>query len=155
MKQFLHAGNNYDTNAHSRACATHFPQPSLTQQHQAAETDINLIVKRYTATGMLPQSALEPLYGDFTQAVDFQEAQNKIRAAQEAFMLLPAELRSRFENDPAKLVAFVSDPANDDEAIKLKLRPPKPVEQPSVPAQGAPAPSGAGPAGPTGTPPQG
>jgi hypothetical protein len=42
---------------------------------------------------------------------------------------LPAEVRFRFDNKPAELLKFMSDPANADEAIDLGLfepsKPPK------------------------------
>jgi hypothetical protein len=36
-------------------------------------------------------------------------------------MRLPAELRARFENDPAKLIEFIDNSENLDEAINLGL----------------------------------
>ena len=36
-------------------------------------------------------------------------------------MALPAQIRSRFENDPAKLIDFLDNSENLDEAIKLGL----------------------------------
>ena len=55
-------------------------------------------------------------------------------------MLLPAQMRSRFNNDPAELLKFIKDPANLDEAVKLgilvKKEAPKgdPVPPPAPPS---------------------
>ena len=47
-----------------------------------------------------------------------------VMAADDAFMALPANIRERFNNDPAELVDFVSDDRNRSEAIDLGLVPP-------------------------------
>lgn len=88
---------------------------SLAQQHQAEETDINHIVNRYMKTGELPQRNMPPMQGDFTEAPDMQTAMNLVVEARVAFMQQPAEIRSRFENDPAKFVDFCSDEKNRDQ----------------------------------------
>jgi len=36
-------------------------------------------------------------------------------------MRLPADLRARFDNDPAQLIQFLENSDNKDEAIKLGL----------------------------------
>jgi phage internal scaffolding protein len=46
-------------------------------------------------------------------------------------MALPAQIRSRFDNDPAKLIDFLENEQNHDEAIKLGLVNP-PGEMPQV-----------------------
>jgi phage internal scaffolding protein len=52
---------------------------------------------------------------------------NQVIAAEDEFMRLPADLRARFENDPAQLIEFLENLENKDEAIKLGLVNP-PVE---------------------------
>ena len=42
--------------------------------------------------------------------------------AQQSFESLPSELRAKFENDPAKLISYLSDDKNNAEAIKLGLK---------------------------------
>lgn len=135
------APGNYDPNEASNEAALVCPEPSLTQQHQAGETDINFIVKRFSQTGVLPQTALAPLYGDF-EALTFHEAQNKIRAAQEAFNAIPAEIRARFNNDPGEFIDFASKEENYDELVRLKLADPrKPPQSPSEPSPSNPTPA--------------
>lgn len=145
------APGNYDPNEASREASLTCLEPTRTQQHQADETDINLIVKRYQQTGMLPQGRLQPLYGDF-ETLDFHTAQNKIRAAQEAFAAIPAEIRARFNNDPGQFIEFAANPENADELVKLKLRDPPPRNDaaPGLPTR-PPSPS----AEPPNPPPQG
>ena len=93
----------------------------LTQQSFKEDCDINTIVRRFGLTGQLPQDVRAPTYGDFTAVTDFHSAMNALREAQEAFMLMPAEVRERFRNDPGAFVDFCSDPANAEEARKLGL----------------------------------
>jgi phage internal scaffolding protein len=46
---------------------------------------------------------------------------NAVAQANETFESLPADLRSRFENDPEKFVTFCLDKDNQEELIKLGL----------------------------------
>lgn len=100
---------------------------SRTQQHFKDETNINSIMKRYKASGLLTDPLHKPTtypeFGDFTGIVDFQTMQNKQIQIRDYFMSLPAELRKRFENNPQNLMTFMSDPANVKEARELGLLP--------------------------------
>lgn len=98
----------------------HFDE-GRTSQASKDETDINVIVKRNGLTGMLPQGAAIPTYGDFEHAGDYRESLDAIRRADVAFMQMPADVRSRFDNDAAKFLDFFNDPKNIDEAIRLGL----------------------------------
>lgn len=116
------AGFNYDTNAASDESGIDFTNdPGLTQQQFKDECDINEIVRRFGLTGELPENVRTPRSGDFTGVNDYQSAMNAVRAADEAFMELPGELRKRFDNDPQKLMDFMEDENNKEEAIKLGL----------------------------------
>lgn len=102
-----------------------------TQQSQAAETDINGIVKRFKVTGILPQGIRVPTYGDFEAVTDFRSAMDAIIAAEKSFMALPSDVRTRFGNDPAEFVKFCADPENLDEMRKFGLAvPPKAPPEP-------------------------
>lgn len=125
----LRAFNSYDADAVSRETGIAIdPEESVVQQQFADECDINTIVKRFGLTGELPNGIAMPVSGDFTGVTDFQSAMNLIRKSQEAFFELPAEVRERFSNDPARLMQFLEDPSNRDEAIKLGIVS-KPVER--------------------------
>lgn len=100
-----------------------FVEPSMTKKEYQLDTNINVIIERYTKTGRLetPFDHAKGIYGDFSNADDFQTAQNKLARAWSNFNQLPVRIRERFGNDPAKLLDFVSKEANRDEAIKLGL----------------------------------
>lgn len=107
----------------------------LTQQSGKDECDINVIVERAKRGAQLPISDRTPMYGDFTQLpTDLRDCLNVVRKADEAFMSLDAHVRRRFDNDPAKLMDFLNDPANRAEAVELGLvvAPPPPSPSPSV-----------------------
>lgn len=109
----------YDTNSVSRETGLECKDETRTQQHFKDEVDINTIVKRFGLTGQLPENVRVPLQVDFEDIFDFQTAMNVVRAGEEAFMTMPADVRARFGNDPARFLSFVQDPANTDEAVKL------------------------------------
>lgn len=94
----------------------------VTKQADLKDTDINALFKRFEKTGQLPDMiAREGRYGDFSEVPDFQEALGIVRLANEQFEALDASLRNRFENDPAKFLAFATDAKNEDEMAKLGL----------------------------------
>lgn len=97
--------------------------PSRTVQSSKDDADINVIVKRFGVTGLLPVRSDVPTYGEFDAVFDFQSAMNVIRRAQLTFESLPADVRKRFGNDPKTFVDFASDKANIDELRKMGLAP--------------------------------
>lgn len=104
--------------------------PSLTRQSFKDECDINLIMRRYENNGILPPvMGSEARFLDCT-GEDYQSAMFLISAARSQFMDLPSSLRDRFENDPGRLLEFLNDDSNMDEAIKLGLHP-KPGAEPA------------------------
>jgi phage internal scaffolding protein len=122
---FLRTPYNYDTIAASNESALHCEDASLAQQHYRDECDINNILRQFNITGILPNSPLAPRYGDFTGIQDYQSALNAVMAAEDGFLALPADIRARFENDPANLIDFLADESNRAEAEKLGLVDPK------------------------------
>lgn len=120
----------------------------MTVQSDKKEADINNIVSRIMKTGQLPPTVRgQPFYGDDLSIFgDYQDCWMKVREANELFASYPADVRRRFDNDPAKMLMFLDDPANLDEAVKLGIvqKAPVPEQEPPVPAAGAPAPAGAG-----------
>ena len=129
--------------------------PGLTDQSQAAETDVNHILKRALAAGVLPGQDVPRIYADIASAPDFQSAQQLIANAHSQFNALNAQARKKFNNNPAEFLAFVEDPKNAQELVDLGLAvltPSQPVPDPmagqpeankSVPEElKQPAPSG-------------
>lgn len=118
---FLRTPYNYDVMQASNESALECLDESLAQQHARDECDINTIVRRFGLTGELPNNVRMPQYGDFTGATDYHTALNAVIAADAAFMQLPAEIRSRFNNDAGAFVDFCADERNRAEAEKLGL----------------------------------
>lgn len=120
---------------------------SLTEQAHREECNINTIMQRYRRTGVLPQNPHLPVYGDFSQLGDYHACVTAVAMAQEGFMSLPSHLRKAFDNDPGKLLAFLDDPENREEAIELGLIAPDPPAEsiskaPEAPSEGQTEPQG-------------
>lgn len=118
-KEFVRNPYNYDSDQLSNDTGLECKDESLTQQQFLTECDINHIADVYMKTGLAPQVLQLPTQGDFEGIFDFQGAMNTIKTAKDQFMLLPAKIRTRFNNDPAELIAFVQDDDNLNEALKL------------------------------------
>jgi phage internal scaffolding protein len=118
---FIRTQHNYDHNAASNESGLACQEPTRAQQHHKEECDINVIVKRFGITGKMPINQSEARYGDFTDAEDYHTALNKIIAAEDDFMALPADIRTQFDNNPANLIGFLNNPQNKTEAEKLGL----------------------------------
>lgn len=86
--------------------------PSLAIQSQKDEADINNIVKNFGVTGQLPQAVRLPQFGDFEGVSDYRSAVEAVMAAEEAFMAIPATIRSKFDNDPQAFADFCVDRSN-------------------------------------------
>jgi len=95
---------------------------SVTEQSHENACDINKIIARAEKTGLMPVSLDRGSFGDFSN-IDYEVMQVKIARANQAFMSLPVSIRNRFRNDVGELLAFVDDPVNLEEAVKLKLLP--------------------------------
>lgn len=95
---------------------------SLALDSQREEADINTIVRRFGLTGTVPSPGTLPLVtnGDFVEAMDLAEAIRLMRAADEAFLAQPAEVRKRFGNDPVEFVDFCSEVTSDGKLTNLE-----------------------------------
>ena len=115
--------------------------PGVTDGSQAAELDVNQIIRRAQKSGILPGTDVERVYADVSDAVSYHEALNLINNAHHQFMSLEAEVRARFENDPAKFTEFMHDEKNVEEMYKLGLaeRPKDDDRRPGAPSPAAPA----------------
>lgn len=142
-KIFVRSAYNYNVDEVSQETGLRCEDESLAQQHQKDEADINTIVRRFGLSGELPSNVRMPQYGDFTGVSDYQSALEAVRAADAAFMTMPADVRSRFENDAAQFVEFCLDDRNREEAEKLGLVVPKAVSEPKA-KESAPSVAGGG-----------
>lgn len=109
--------------------------PTRTQQQFGPETDVNNIMKKYLKTGIPPvfKNTGRGVYADTTKVTDYQAALDTVISAERAFGTLPSHIRSRFHNEPAKLIEFLADSKNLDEAIRLGI-----LERKTPPKSGAP-----------------
>lgn len=122
VRPYLRASTyDYDTNAAGDESALECKDKTLTQQHMKDECDINVLVKRFVVTGEIPIMTLPPMQGDFTDAPTYQDALNLMVEANRSFMQQPADVRARFNNDPARFVDFCSDEKNRDELRTMGL----------------------------------
>lgn len=107
-----------------------FTLPTLADQSQKDECDVNRILQKFRETGSLVDplhpGTRQPSFGDFYDLPDYQGMLDVIAAADDAFMTLPATVRDRFRNNPAEIFEFLKDEKNRDEAVKLGILP-KPV----------------------------
>jgi len=116
--------------------------PSLTQQNQSEEADINNIVRKFGLTGQLPENVHMPVYADFDDVYDYHTARTAIASANSSFMKMPADVRARFDNDPALFVDYCSNPENLPELRKLGLA--HPGQDPKRETQNTPPEGGTG-----------
>lgn len=112
-------------------------QPSMTQQSPKDECDINVIVERAKRGEDLSRITRTPIYGDFRTIPSYKDALQIVINAQNAFNSLDAFVRERFQNDPARMVDFLNDPKNRDEAVRLGLVNPPPVSDSPQPSAGS------------------
>lgn len=107
-----------------------FSTKGRTKQSFKDECDINTILKRFMRTGVIDfANKNQARYGDST-GVEYQAAMCTVAAAKSLFNELPAHLRNRFENEPAKFLDFVQDDRNEAEARELGLLKPKALQEP-------------------------
>jgi len=99
-------------------CSSDVP---LVKQEFKDECDVNLIIARCLKNGApLPYyETVTPVFADVSDMGDYRQMVEQTRAAGEAFARLDPALRARFENDPAKLLDFLSDDKNYEEALTL------------------------------------
>lgn len=103
-------------------------EPTLTQQHFQEECDVNRIVKRFAATGIIDHvKNSQPQYG-YCPSVDFTEAAFTMAESKSRFAELPSEIRKHFGNDPLELLKAAENPERRDEFVELGLLDPIPPE---------------------------
>lgn len=109
-----------------------FAERGKTVQYFKDECDINNILTKYeNGDPTLWTTKSRPRYGDFSEVVDYQTAQNALIQANTAFMELSAEIRAQFGNDPAKFVEFCMNQDNLEEMRRMGLAP----EAQEIPAE--------------------
>ncbi|QCQ85019.1 internal scaffolding protein [Blackfly microvirus SF02] len=95
--------------------------PTETDQSQAEETDINVIVRKFAQHGQLPQTGNEPMFGDFSEMpADLREMMETAKQIEELHGLLPAELKGIPMNELLQMTP---------QQMKDKLTPPAPKQE--------------------------
>lgn len=97
--------------ARSDKYATINDEPTMTEQSEAADTDINLIVKRYGVYGTAPGALNPPQYGDYADLpTTLAEAFELMRSVPTLKSRLPEELAALTIED---IVNLTPDALND------------------------------------------
>jgi len=144
-KVFIRSGFNYDGDSVSNETGLSCGDESRAIQSAKDTCDINTIVRRFGVGVTASASAVAPRYEDFSEVVDFKSAMDAVARAGEAFDAFPSAIRAHFQNDPQRMLAFVENDSNYDEAIKLGLVKPRaapvapqvtPGPEPAKPAPG-------------------
>jgi len=111
-----------------------------TEQHHAAGTRVDAVLRRYATTGPegrsmdVFRSAVAKMPFGVMPSSDYQSMLNEVRSVQSYFERLPVAMRERFRHDPAQMLRFMADPKNLAEATKLGLFRSDPVPPPAPPA---------------------
>lgn len=118
---------------------------SLTRQSELKYADINLIMRKYEKTGVLPPATRQGFFADVSGVGDYREAVERVDQMAEYFAHVPADIKKRFDNDPAEFLDFVTNPANMAEIEAMGLIAKSEDEVPPV-KEPAAAPDRVGPA---------
>lgn len=110
-----------------------FPEgEGRTKQAGSQDVDINKIMDKHRSTGFVTHVQLgTPVYGDFSTELSYQESRNHLINAETLFLSLPARVRNKCENDPAKLITLM-ETATPEELVELGLKNPV-SEKPVIP----------------------
>ena len=91
------------------------------EQSHKDEVDVNVIVKKHGMELISQVAALQQFTYDTIDGNDFQESMNALLRAKETFSLVPSDIRKEFDNDPAKFMDFVYNPANKEKLVSMGL----------------------------------
>lgn len=105
---------------------------SVTQRHFGAAMKPSAVARTHLGEFQsLGDILKDPRYkGSFTDVStvpSYAEMHQRMATIMQDFEMLPSALRERFAHSPGKLLDFLADPKNDQEAIRLGL---KEVRQP-------------------------
>lgn len=109
----------FRTKYNPREVSKKFEKPSLVDPQYKDECTVEGIINRY---GVLPDPKVIPVGADVSDYGDFADCMNRVNDALAKFDSMPAAIRARFGNDPKSFYAFVLDPENTEECVKLGLR---------------------------------
>lgn len=110
-----------------------------TEQAHKDACDINKIIKRYDINGLIQKVDIMDGIENDVSGYDFHAAMEIVAKAQEGFAGMPSSIRNRFQNDPGKLLDFVQDENNYDEALRMGIVAERPSAPPTPPPADPPA----------------
>lgn len=94
----------------SKECDTPGGGPVITKQDGKRDADINFILKNYEKTGTIGNITNKPpVFGDFTSALEYDQALQLVREAEEGFSRWPAAARELARNDPKVALEMLAD----------------------------------------------
>lgn len=113
---------------HERPAGFRSENPTMTKQEFKTECDINVIMDRYQVMGTplidpMTMRSGEPMFGDFSEIPNLQDAQNKLIEAENMFMQLPSKIRQKFDNNPIEFVNYCQKQENVGEMRELGILP--------------------------------
>lgn len=94
---------------------------SKVQENMAIETNINNIVDKMKRGVMPKVNGKQPMFGDFTNVSDYHTMLNQVIETEQRFMKIDPKIRKRFDNDPQKLIEFLENAENFEEAYELGI----------------------------------
>lgn len=105
----------------ARRVKTQLTEGSVVQQEFAEECDINRLVEKHVRSGVgFPQSSLEQ-FADVSDVPDYQQAQEAVLKAQNAWYSLDASIRRYFNDKPENFLRALHDKNQHDELVRLKV----------------------------------
>lgn len=114
---------NYTATRHPPKVGLTCTSPAQTKQSEKDNCDINLIVKRYATSGVLPQVNVQGLFVDVSSLPDYRAAIDQVAYAESIFRQLTSEQREFFSNDVETFIDFVADSKNTETLQELGLIP--------------------------------
>lgn len=119
-------------------------EPSMTVQSDHQLSDINFIVRRATALGVVESlNRAEGQFRDISEFTDLADALRGARAAEDFFMTLPSKVRQLFDHDVAVFLDTAHDEDKRDALIEAGVIP-RPAEAPSGASESASGGAGSG-----------
>jgi phage internal scaffolding protein len=108
-------------NKKKRKVITVTDKNKIVEQSQAALTDVHRLLEPAIKNGLLRHAIKYEGEMDDIPAADYTDAMNKVAQANSMFEQLPGKIRERFEQNPAKFLEFVQNPANAKELGEMGL----------------------------------
>ena len=87
-----------------------------------ASKSFKTMINKYDRTGVLSNVQKgKAMYGDFTKVNEYQDAIDLVTNSKNMFNELPSDIREKFSNNPGEFFEWITNPANNKEAIELGL----------------------------------